>query len=65
MRPHLEHYVQFGALQFKEDRDLLDKVHWRVTKMVKCREHLLYKERLRDPSLFSLEKTVRGSDQCL
>jgi len=56
MRPHLEYCVQFWASQFKKDRELLGGVQQRATKMTKGREYLLYKERLRDLALFSLDK---------
>ncbi|TRZ23391.1 hypothetical protein HGM15179_003742 [Zosterops borbonicus] len=59
---HLEYCVEFWALQYKRDMELLEHIQRRETKMMTRLEYLCYEDRLRELGLFSLEKTQLGGE---
>jgi len=62
VRPHLESCVQLWISQHRKDRDLLEQVQRRATKVIQGMELLSYEERLRELGLFNVEKTSLWGD---
>ena len=52
----MEYCIHVWSPQYKKNRELLERVQERATKIIRGLEHLPYKDRLRDLGLFSLEK---------
>ena len=56
VRPHLEYCTQIWSPHYSRDKQLLEKVQHRFTRMVPGMKVLPYKERLRRLSLWALEE---------
>jgi len=48
VRPHVEHCVSAWSPHYKKDKELLEKVQRRFTKMIKGMKGKSYEERLRN-----------------
>lgn len=63
VRPRQECFVQFWGPKLRKDKELLERVQWRATEIIRGLNHLSYEERLRQLGQFSLEKTEKGSNK--
>jgi len=62
LRPHLEYCTQIWSPHHSRDKQLLEKVQHRFTRMVPGMKVLPYKERLRQLSLWTLEERRNRAD---
>ena len=56
VEPHLQRCIPVWDPHYKKDRELLERVQSRATKMIRGLQHFLYEDRLRELGLSSLEK---------
>jgi len=61
-RPHLQSCAQCWAPQFKKDEELLERVQWRATRMVRALQGEAKGAGLVQPGE---EKAARGPSKCL
>ena len=62
VEPHLQKCIPVWDPHYKKDRELLERVQRRATKMIGGNEHLPYEDRLREVGLSTVEKRKLHSD---
>jgi len=62
VRPHLEYCTPVWSPHYRKDKELLERVHHRFTRMFSHLRHLEYEERLNIFGLWSLEERRNRAD---
>ena len=62
VRPHVEYCVSAWSPYYKKDKELLEKIQRRFTKMVKCMGGKTYEERSQMLILWTLEERRKRQD---
>ena len=66
IRPHLEYYIQAGSPGCRNDKDMLEKIQRRATKLISGLRYLSYEDSLNECGLTTLEmRRLRGSNRYL
>jgi len=61
-KSHLEFCTAAWSLHYAKDKLLVEKVHWRFTRMIPCLNNILYENRLKELKFWSL--TGVSSQMC-
>jgi len=64
VRPHLQYFIQIQSSQYRRDRDLLECVQRKATKMIQGMEHLSYEDRLPELRLSRAEAGKQQTERC-
>ena len=62
VRPHLEYCSEVWSPYYKKDKEHLEKVQHRLTRIIPGLKNMTYEERLRKLGLWTLEERRNGTD---
>jgi len=62
VRPHVEYCSSVWAPHYVKDKDLIEKVQHRFTKMIPRMKHMQYEDRLKELGLWTLEERRHRAD---